>query len=753
MITQPMYLQNALALAALGIPIHFIPGGQKAMKGEACLNWEVNATTDLAEIVRRAEANPEMTNYGLVAVAKLGGYLFLDDDGGIRKAFEAAGGKMQKTLKNKSCSKNFHYVYKHSAKSLAFWEKTGKKAYIKEVNPDGTGELWSLRMDRAYIVGPGSVAENHDGIKAEYKTTHRAEIIKIPDDLLAFLIARWEAAQGNKTTKSSPVTVNTGIVDPAVREREADQMCRGGEILRGAHDDTLTSIGGNLRRIGLDKDEIEIKLIDVCEKRCVNHGTDYREMVKKIATSVSKYPVGKDTTVFVDGKPAGTPASVSVGLSEEKKAEMTAAREKEDAEEKSERDDAISRVREELRARVGPYPTFPIWAIKSTSLWDGFVEPFCRVNSRYEEVLWMSAATIMLNYLALRVRIETSDIIPSIYLVIIGKKGKMIKSASVKDAFRYFQWMGLLEQGSPSLRNAADKVVVFEAGSSEGLGIEAQRIGAKSIILFYDELEQLTLKASIEGSTIKSSLLKMYESADFSNLIKSKKETYSIQAGTYCASLIALTTDKRFKTLWSRLCGDDSGLTERFTFLYQPKDFKPVTIPVSVNTQDGASVTRQRIEAAVNQGIYKFDDLKPLAALLTGDDPWLNREVIRAQKWALYMAVDLGFDTINEEALERAIAVVQYERQVKKHLRPYEAENKFAALQLKIVDLLMQKGGSARLNDLEDTGHAHRQGSTMWGDAVKGLISSRQIDVTGTGKRGDPKIVTLLRIIGSRDED
>src|SRR5208283_1044915 len=127
-----------------------------------------------------------------------GGKLFLDDDGGIRTAFEAAGGKMRETQKGRSCSGNFHYTYTHSPASLAYWQRIGKKAYISEKNPERSGELWSLRMDRAYIVGPGSFAENHDGVMAEYTTVWSAPIIEIPDDLLQFLIAHYEAAEAKK---------------------------------------------------------------------------------------------------------------------------------------------------------------------------------------------------------------------------------------------------------------------------------------------------------------------------------------------------------------------------------------------------------------------------------------------------------------------------------------------------------------------------------------------------------------------------
>ncbi|MGH9681567.1 MAG: bifunctional DNA primase/polymerase, partial [Candidatus Acidiferrales bacterium] len=184
-------IENAQEHASLGIPISLLPGGQK---GSNSSEWQNTATTDLCEIVRRAEANSNLTNYALVAKAESGGFLFLDDDGGIRNAFEAAGGKMLPTRKNRSCSGNFHYIYRHSKKSLDF-QKRINKAYISAPNPDGDGEMWSLRMHNAYILGPGSVAKNHDGELAEYKTTHRLDIIEIPADMLDFLIKNYNSSR------------------------------------------------------------------------------------------------------------------------------------------------------------------------------------------------------------------------------------------------------------------------------------------------------------------------------------------------------------------------------------------------------------------------------------------------------------------------------------------------------------------------------------------------------------------------------
>ena len=173
------YLQSALAMAARGIPVALLPAGQKGSNEKG---WQDLCTTSAEEIIKRAEQESQKTNYACVAKAAPEGYLFLDDDGGIRAEYEKVHGLLSPTLKSQSCNGSFHYVFKHSAASLAYQKEIGK-AYIGESTEDGS-ELWSLRMHNAYIVGPGSVVNNKQGVPSEYKIAYDAPIIEIPDTLL-----------------------------------------------------------------------------------------------------------------------------------------------------------------------------------------------------------------------------------------------------------------------------------------------------------------------------------------------------------------------------------------------------------------------------------------------------------------------------------------------------------------------------------------------------------------------------------------
>jgi hypothetical protein len=550
------------------------------------------------------------------------------------------------------------------------------------------GGDWSARVDRQYCVGAGSL---HPISGLPYEIVSTAEIIEAPNWLVDWL-------QSQKVDKIEPEKIVPKL---------------GALIPHGLVHGFLLTESGKLRAAGLEVEEIENILIRKAYESCQQPLDEQK--IRQVARSMGKYPI-KNNVVIVGGASELEESTI--------------------VEEPEERPEII----------VPPYPRFPRWVMENTSIYRGLVRPFCEKNSRYEEFLFMPSIALYLNYLGTRVRIEGKEINPSLFMVLIGQKGRVIKSSSVKDAMRYFTFMGLLEHGGPTIRNAEGKILVFTAGSPEGLGIEAQRVNAKNFVLFYDELSVLVNKAGIDSSTLVSNLLTLYEGDKFSNMVKSKKETYSLDPGTYCTSMIACCTDKNFKSLWGKMSGVTSGLNDRMFFLYQPEKLKDVTPPIAVNTMEGAMETRKLIDRAVQKGVYSITDSSPLADRMKGDHPLENRQEIRAEKFALFFAIDEGKDEIDEESIEKGLALVEYEQAVKRKLRPNESITKEAGIQNDIIDfLLTQPGGMATHRDIRRNLHPERWGTSLWGQAFAGLVKAQQIMVQGKGTKTDPKVVVLLQ--------
>ena len=674
------FLERAQATAARGVPvIRLRPKTKIALDG----GWPELATADMDTISKWASETPE-ANCGAVAKAELGEVWFLEiDDPSIPTRIESeTGQKIPRTYRVRSRVGRGHYYWRQTPESIALGNVA--QGYVK--NGD-----FSVRVDNEYVVAAGSL---HPNTGLPYEVVSDTDIVEAPHWLI-----EWIKSQKLEQKK-------------VVAQDDTDI------IPDGKRNDTLARLAGKLRNAGLDHEGIEAHLHKVNAARCVPPMTD--EEIQTIAGSISRYAVGKDDTVLIGGVPVGTaPVKTAYGV---QPAQLEA--------EPIERPELL----------LPPYPTFPSWVMAGTSIYEGLVKPFCEVNCRQEEFLFLPAMVLLLSYVATKVNVQGKALIPSLFLVCIGKRGEMMKSACINSAVEYFQYMGAVGHATDSMSNAEGKALIWEVGSPEGLGKEMSRLKCKNAILLYDELATLTNKAGIDGSTLTSRLCTIYESQKFQNTVKSHKDSFSFEPGTYAISLMACSTDKNFLSNWAKLSGKTTGLDDRFFFLYQPKEFKERSPYTHVYTQVAAQVTRKLIEKAILQGVYKFEATSPLSR--AGYD---TREEHRVEKFALGFAIDLGLDEIDLECIERGFALVDYEKAVKKWLQTYEATTKEGALQMEIkTHLARAPKGEMEERDLKRICHADRHGTTAWGYAFKGLLNNGHIVVQGTGKRNDPRIVILL---------
>jgi hypothetical protein len=542
-------------------------------------------------------------------------------------------------------------------------------------------ELWSARVDARYVVAPGSY---HPTSGLRYETLRDADIAEAPEWLI-----KWCASKGETTGVKTNIELDS--VEP---------------IGEGGRNSALTSIAGKARQVmGMDKEQLFDYLMSVNLKRC-NPPLSEAE-VRTIANSIGRYEVKESgSLVFQTPQPA-TPEEI-------KPVECTAV----------------------------PYPTFPRWVIDGTSIGDGLVKPVCAINSRYPEFMFMPAVTLMLNYLGTKVQIEGKRLIPSFFMIAIGRKGRVIKSSSVNDTIEYLQNARLVDHAGPTIRAAEGRTLIWSPGSAEGLGLEMARTNCRNAVLFYDELKSFTDKAGIDGSSLQSNLLRLYGAGDFSNTIKSRREQYSFAPYTYCASFIANTTDQNFTPLWSKMAGGTSGLDDRFFFLYQPEilmDMKPYKF---VNTVAGAVRTREIVDKAVKQQVFRFEDDMLLEMNMQALG---NRGIDRVEKLALYFAVDTGRDMIDDECIERAVALIKYEQSVKKYLTSFESTTSQGQLQGEIIQLLQRNGGVVTERQIYRVLHPERHGTWVWEKAYGGLINAGWIAESGSGRKGSPKQIVLLR--------
>jgi hypothetical protein len=510
---------------------------------------------------------------------------------------------------------------------------------------------FSLRVNGEQCVSPGSV---HPVTLRQYRVAvHFGLVAPTPSE-----IAFWLSERTNKT---------------GVAELDDESI-----VHEGARDNTMASILGKARQVlGMDREELFTYGMSVNEKRFNPPLSDAD--IHRIANSIGRYEVKKNPTVLLGGVPAGQPAAADVEIP------------------------VIAQV---------PYPKFPSWVMKGTSVYDGFIEPICAVNTRFPEFMFMPAITLMLNYLALKVTIKSKPkLIPSIWMVAVGKKGRVIKSSCVNDTIEYLNSVGIIGQGNGA-RNAEGKSLIWTAGSTEGLGMEMARTNCKNAVLFYDELGVMTSKVKIEASSMAKHLMTMYESGQFSNTIKARKENFDFPPGSYCASIIACNAEKTFLSNMGPILKAGEGMDERWFYLYQPD---PKTWPVNkdyvfVNTVAGAQETKKRIDKAVQQGVFEIEDFFGLLDKMAAVN---NRMGVRVAKLALYFAVDLGKTEIDDDCLERAAAVAQYDLAVKHYLQVPEGATMEGQLQSEIINFLVRNAGRVTHTELNRRMHPERYGTSL----------------------------------------
>lgn len=548
---------------------------------------------------------------------------------------------------------------------------------------------WSARVDNQYVIAPGSI---HPDTNEPYTVTGNFPIIEAPEWLIY-----WCLQQRIKSKAEEK--------DPTPRNEA-------GKVPHGSIHGWLLTQAGKLRANGMVQEEIEPVLLRLAHEQCQEPLDD--EKIKTMAKSICIYPAGTSSELLLSAQAPTT----------------------------------ITQVEPEPLARLD-YPVFPRWVMEGTSIYDNFVKPYCDKNSRIPEFMWLPAAVIMMNYFGNKVTVWGKEVYTNFYVLMIGEAGRTNKSSSVKDALRYLQFAGITQYAGRDTKNAEGKTLVWSAGSPEGLGIDMERTNCKNAILFYDELSQLVSKANIDCSSLNSALLTMYESSWFSNTIKARKDAFAMPPGSYTASVIACTTDAKFDDLWSRLAGRDTGLDDRFFFLLQPEKLEKIIPMQRIDFAPGALKTRQIIDAAVQRGTFNFVDTSPLEEIAEKHG---NRTELRAEKWALYFAIDQGFDEINEYCVDRAVAITKYEIETKQYLQMFEARNEESQIQQLVMKHLRMNGGKMPKRALEKKIHPSRYGTSRWNIAYGSMIKYGYIREVGDGTRSNSIYVEYLRPIDGGDE-
>jgi hypothetical protein len=106
------------------------------------------------------------------------------------------------------------------------------------------------------------------------------------------------------------------VAMPKTEYKSVDATPNGAKIPRGQHDIELHRIAGKLRGVGMEEEAIYSALVEICEKRCENYGSDYQDMCRKHAkNATAKYAVNEDKSLTLNQSQARPAPVVPVDVS------------------------------------------------------------------------------------------------------------------------------------------------------------------------------------------------------------------------------------------------------------------------------------------------------------------------------------------------------------------------------------------------------------------------------------------------------
>lgn len=279
-------LDAALQYAAAGLAVIPLRGKQPI-----CPNGVKNATTDPAQITEWFSANPN-ANIGIAAGQCHGKTLVVVDldvghtDGvdGTKTlaAWEAANGKLPKTLTVKTGSGGYH---------LYFFTDT-EKGYKNGTNIlkgfDGEQSGIDTRCSGGYLVAPPSVHPTTGGVYEwieGFDVSRIADGGEVLDKLLTYRDTKKNTTKGESGGWKSTSVTFSELIDGTINKL-------GLTLKEGSRNDNLYKFGCSLQGKGLSDDQIMTATIMCNETKC--SPPLKCEEVEKIVESVLKNPKGKE---------------------------------------------------------------------------------------------------------------------------------------------------------------------------------------------------------------------------------------------------------------------------------------------------------------------------------------------------------------------------------------------------------------------------------------------------------------------------
>jgi hypothetical protein len=500
------FAKIALPLAQMQVPMTPVrPGTKRAFLPD----FPTTATTDIDQILEWDKLYPDC-NGACVARAEVGGVWFFEADSVdvIPRMEKDTGQKIPETFRVRSRPGRGHYYFRQTPASMAMGNIS--QTYV-------VGGDWSVRTNREYVVGPGSI---HPDTQQPYMALNwETPIAEAPDWLVNWLLSQ-------KITKAD------GKTEAPRNER--------GLIPRGSIHGFMLTTAGRMRNAGMKQDEIESALLRIVNEQC--EGPIDESKVIQMSKSICNFPVGENTPAIAFTQGAVTLVGGTV------------------AEESEDETEEIAPTTSLL---------LPDGVLASTVLGDLYGDLF-QPNGWTMELALPALATVgsvLVPYKEGGIELQTPVV--SLYTALIGPVG-CGKTQSTEWAAKA---LGIYNE------TQAEHYTNFRFGSAEQMWKYLHKHSANqtlrpfrdAVLIDSDEWAHVMTKAGIPDASLPSTLTTAFSKRKHNVTLGGPSGGKDLHI-PFAFSMIGGIVENQFESVFS--AATVGGLYDRFLFGLTPQDFK-----------------------------------------------------------------------------------------------------------------------------------------------------------------------------------
>jgi hypothetical protein len=374
---------------------------------------------------------------------------------------------------------------------------------------------------------------------------------------------------------------------------------------------------------------------------------------------------------------------------------------------------------------------FPVQVIS------GVAGEFAKLYSAYMEspieFFYMAFLTCFGSVLAGRLTLA-SEISqqPRLYVMLLGESADVRKSTAIKKTVEFFDvfFEEFFDVFAVALLPPRLNVS-WGVGSAEGLQKSLNE--SSPLLLAIDEFKAFVGKCKVQASVLLPCVNTLFESNEYENSTAKS----SIELRGVHLSILAACTVETYNRTWDSSF-TDIGFTNRL-FIVPASGEKRFSIPRKIPEE------KKRLIKLWLKGLFHFVgeglELDMTEGARNRYDNWytnLERSVhtkrldTYASRFMLLLAVNESKTEIDEEIVEKAIALADWQLAMRRQYDPIDAETKVAAMEEKIRRRLNVKPHSDR--ELRQHCNANRYGIRIYQWALDNLKSVREVSIDSEAK-------------------